>query len=32
MSDKKLNVIHAMDVAPREKISTYPEPFNSRMA
>ena len=32
MSDKKPVVVRALEVAPREKISTYPEPFNSRMA
>ncbi|HBC07970.1 MAG TPA: cupin [Rhodospirillaceae bacterium] len=32
MTDERLPAVRALDVAPRAKPSTYPEPFFSRMA
>lgn len=32
MSDEKPSAVRALDIAPRSKPSTYPEPFFSRMA
>ena len=32
MTDEKPSAVRALDVAPRAKPSTYPEPFFSRMA